>query len=86
MDGTGKPYSPLKGYADDIVSHCNAKVKAKELREGLEIRMKEVGLSLHPKMTKIVYPKSSRRTEKHDSMLGIHLVQGDQRINIVSSL
>lgn len=48
------PTIPFERYADDIVSHCNTKAQAEELRERLNVRM-EVGLLLHPEKTKIVY-------------------------------
>lgn len=45
-------------YADDIVCHCRTEYEAEQLKERLEKRFGECGLTLHPEKTKIVYCKS----------------------------
>lgn len=46
-------------YADDIVCHCASEQEAVRLREVLEARFSNCGLTLHPTKTKVVYCKSS---------------------------
>jgi RNA-directed DNA polymerase len=55
------PSIPFERYADDSVCHCKSEAQAKRLKQLLEVRMKEVGLELHPEKTKIVYCKDDDR-------------------------
>jgi RNA-directed DNA polymerase len=55
------PNVPFERYADDAVCHCKSKSQAQQLKQNLEARMKEVGLELHPKKTKVVYCKDDDR-------------------------
>jgi RNA-directed DNA polymerase len=55
------PNVPFERYADDAVCHCKSKSQAQQLKQKLEARMKEVGLELHPKKTKVVYCKDDDR-------------------------
>ena len=55
------PGIPFERYADDIVCHCDTMKKAMELRRELEERMKEVGLTLHPEKTQVVYVDTFKR-------------------------
>lgn len=48
-------------YADDAVCHCKSQSQAEGLKKKLDMRMKEVGLELHPEKTKIVYCKDDDR-------------------------
>jgi RNA-directed DNA polymerase len=57
---------PFERYADDAVVHCKTQARARQVREALEQRMSEVGLTLHPAKTKIVYCKDGNRTGHHD--------------------
>jgi len=52
-------------YADDIVCHCSSEEEAKQLKNQLEQRFNDCGLTLHPKKTKIAYCKSSNYTENY---------------------
>ena len=52
-------------YADDVVCHCESKDQAERLKQSLEVRMKEVGLELHPEKTKIVYCQDADRREEY---------------------
>lgn len=58
------PTVEFERYADDAVIHCKTEEQAEEIRVALGDRLKEVGLTLHPKKTKVVYCKdgSRRRT------------------------
>ena len=53
------PDIPFERYADDAVCHCKSEAQAEQLMQSLNVRMKGVGLELHPEKTKIVYPPES---------------------------
>ena len=57
------PVCPFVRYADDGVVHCRTKREVMEIKEALEQRFREVGLEIHPKKTKIVYCRNSRKSE-----------------------
>ena len=59
------PEIPFERYADDAVCHCKSKAQAERLKQTLDVRMKEVGLELHPEKTKIVYCKDGDRREAY---------------------
>lgn len=48
-------------YADDVIVHCRSQNEAEQTLKAIKQRMTEVGLELHPKKTKIVYCRDSRR-------------------------
>jgi RNA-directed DNA polymerase len=48
-------------YADDAVVHCASQQRAEQVLGALTARMEQVGLTLHPDKTKIVYCKDSNR-------------------------
>jgi group II intron reverse transcriptase/maturase len=48
-------------YADDVIVHCKSEVHAKQTLNAIGLRMKMVGLELHPQKTKIVYCRDYRR-------------------------
>ena len=48
-------------YADDVIVHCRSQSHAEQTLKAIRERMKEVGLELHPKKTKIVYCRDYRR-------------------------
>jgi len=52
-------------YADDSVCHCKSEAQAERLKLELDVRMREVGLELHPEKTKIVYCKDDDRREEY---------------------
>lgn len=58
---TKHPEVPFERYADDIVCHCNTMRDASKLKRELEERMKEVGLTLHPEKTQVVYVDTFER-------------------------
>jgi group II intron reverse transcriptase/maturase len=55
------PNVPFERYADDAVCHCKSQSQAQRVKQKLEVRMREVGLELHPKKTKVVYCKDDDR-------------------------
>jgi RNA-directed DNA polymerase len=48
-------------YVDDAVVHCASEAQARTVLAALEERMAQVGLTLHPDKTRIVYCKDGRR-------------------------
>lgn len=58
---TNYPDCPFERYADDAIVHCKTLSKTKKFWEDLEIRMKEIGLELHPEKTRIAYCKDEDR-------------------------
>jgi RNA-directed DNA polymerase len=55
------PQIPFERYADDSVCHCRSQAQAEHLREALERRFAECGLTLHPEKTRIVYCRDDDR-------------------------
>src|SRR5258707_573088 len=55
-------------FADDAVIHCVTERQAWEVQEAIGRRFADIGLSLHPEKTKIVYCKDSRRHRDHPVM------------------
>jgi len=49
-------------YVDDAVVHCVSQAQARMVLVALQERMAQVGLTLHPDKTRIVYCKDGRRT------------------------
>lgn len=52
---------PFERYADDIICHCKSEAEARTLKERLESRFMQCGLTLHPQKTRIVYCKDANR-------------------------
>jgi RNA-directed DNA polymerase len=59
------PGCPFERYADDAIVHCKTRRQAEHVLDRIARRMSEVGLTLHPEKTRIVYCKDGRRREKH---------------------
>lgn len=55
------PLIPFERYADDAICHCANEGQAQRLREELEQRFADCGLTLHPEKTRIVYCKDDDR-------------------------
>jgi RNA-directed DNA polymerase len=55
------PACPFERYADDAVVHCKSLVQARFVLDRLRHRMEQVGVSLHPEKTRIVYCKDGKR-------------------------
>jgi RNA-directed DNA polymerase len=60
------PSNLFERYADDSVVHCDTKAQAMEWKFAIAKRLKQCGLELHPKKTKIVYCKDANRTEDYE--------------------
>jgi RNA-directed DNA polymerase len=52
-------------YVDDAVVHCVSGAQARTVLAALQERMAQVGLTLHPDKTRIVYCKDGRRRGSH---------------------
>jgi len=55
------PTVQFERYCDDAVIHCDSQEQARTVRDALAIRLAEVGLTLHPDKTRIVYCKDADR-------------------------
>jgi group II intron reverse transcriptase/maturase len=55
------PGVTFERYVDDAVVHCVSEAQAHQVRAALQVRMREVGLELHPDKTRVVYCKDSNR-------------------------
>ena len=60
-DFEAHPGIPFERYADDAICHCRSEEQAAALRNALEERFTDCGLTLHPEKTKIVYCKDDDR-------------------------
>ena len=61
------PDISFERYADDAICHCNSEEQATALRQALESRFCECGLTLHPEKTKIVYCRDDDRRQAYPS-------------------
>ena len=55
-------------YVDDAVVHCVSEAQARKVLAALQERMAQVGLTLHPEKTRIVYCKDGRRQGSGEHM------------------
>lgn len=55
------PQVGFERYVDDAVVHCATRRQALEVRAAVAARLAEVGLTLHPTKTKVVYCKDAKR-------------------------
>lgn len=60
------PAVAFERYVDDAVVHCASEAEAHHVLGSLQIRMREVGLELHPDKTRIVYCKDSNRRGSYE--------------------
>jgi RNA-directed DNA polymerase len=60
------PGCPFERYADDAIVHCKTRRQAEHVLDRIDQRMSEVGLTLYPEKTRIVYCKDGRRREQHE--------------------
>ena len=60
------PACPFERYADDAVVHCKSLAQARFVLDRLRRQMKQVGVSLHPEKTRIVYCKDGKRRGSHE--------------------
>lgn len=59
------PLIPFERYADDAICHCRTEEQATALRDALDARFADCGLTLHPDKTKIVYCRDESRRGPH---------------------
>jgi len=57
------PCNPFARYADDAVIHCQGREEAENIQKALEERLRECGLELHSKKTRIVYCKADGKEQ-----------------------
>ena len=61
------PSVPFERYVDDAVVHCVSEKQALMMRDAIAERLAEVGLTLHPEKTKVVYCQDwNRRTRSYE--------------------
>jgi RNA-directed DNA polymerase len=60
------PACPFERYADDAVVHCRTLAQARFVLDMLRRRMEQVGVSLHPDKTRIVYCRDGKRRGSHE--------------------
>jgi len=61
------PNVKFERFADDVLAHCNSLEQAEKVLSAIKIRLKECGLELHPKKTKIAYCKDVDRTGSYEN-------------------
>ena len=61
VDGPEFPTIPFERYVDDVVVHCVSERQARHVLAAIGKRMSEVGLTLHPEKTRIVYCQDDNR-------------------------
>lgn len=59
------PTVPFERYCDDVVVHCVSEKQAIWVREAITGRLAELGLTVHPEKTKIVYCKDDKRRGRY---------------------
>lgn len=75
--------TPFERYADDIVCHCDTMKQAVGLKAQLERRFGEVGLTLHPEKSQIVYVDKFKR---HNVKTSFTFLGYDFELRVVKSL
>ena len=60
------PTIAFERYVDDAVVHCVSQKQAELVRNKIGRRLIEVGLSLHPEKTKIVYCRDGKRRDSYE--------------------
>ena len=62
------PSISFERYADDAVCHCRTQAEAEHLKEALERRFADCGLTLHPEKTRIIYCKDDDRRQGYPTI------------------
>ena len=60
------PQVVFERYADDAVVHCRSETEARRVLADITQRMRQVGLTLHPDKTQIVYCKDTNRPHRFE--------------------
>ncbi|WP_307857303.1 group II intron reverse transcriptase/maturase [Mycobacterium sp. SM1] len=55
------PELQFERYCEDAVVHCRSEQQARQVRDAIATRLRQVGLDLHPDKTRIVYCKDANR-------------------------
>lgn len=63
------PKIPFERYADDTICHCRTEEEAKELCKSVNARLEQCCLKLNEEKTKIVYCKTSKRTQDYPNIM-----------------
>jgi RNA-directed DNA polymerase len=61
------PNIQFERYCDDAVVHCRSEPQARLVRDAIAARLEQVGLTLHPDKTVIVYCKDADRRGDHEA-------------------
>jgi group II intron reverse transcriptase/maturase len=61
------PKAEFERYADDVVVHCATEQQARQVRAALAKRLGNLGLTLHPGKTRIVYCQDGKRRGSYES-------------------
>ena len=59
------PTTTFERYVDDVVVHCHGERESHRVLAAIRERMNQVGLTLHPEKTKIVYCQEDGRREDY---------------------
>lgn len=60
------PEVVFERYADDAIVHCDSEAQARDVLAGIAERMTQVGLTLHPDKTQILYGKDANRSGRYE--------------------
>jgi RNA-directed DNA polymerase len=60
------PTTRFERYVDDVVVHCHGERETNRVLAAIRDRMSQVGLTLHPEKTRIVYCQDDGRREDHE--------------------
>ena len=71
------PGCGFERFADDAVIHCVTERQAYEVRDAIGRRFADIGLSLHPEKTKIVYCADSGRRREQEMRSNAEESAGD---------
>jgi RNA-directed DNA polymerase len=66
--GRAHPDIPWCRYADDGLVHCWTEQEAEAVKAGLQARLAECGLEMHPTKTRIVYCKDGKRKGQYPNV------------------
>jgi group II intron reverse transcriptase/maturase len=62
------PTVRFERFADDVVLHCATERQAFQVKDSIGARFAEIGLSLHPDKTKIVYCRDGKRRRDYPAV------------------
>lgn len=62
------PGVQFERFADDAVVHCVTERQARQVMEAIGLRFADIGLTLHPDKTRIVYCKDDKRRRDYPTV------------------